>query len=663
MARPEAQRENGAQRDAGDAVINDDDFKIFPTRFGGSVGKALENKMLDAVGGANSIRTRIIGNTMLRTRGGFPEFTTLKEPVIIESASRTFVFRNIGATTGVVANRDGSGMKVAKTLGEIGNSSYLVLDVRTDASTLWFDVLRWESTSALLNAKTAPFIPGTLPSITSLGPSNLPVIVSRATPLAGGATRSPVMVAVSDPAGRKVVSIGVDGSEVSQVVPSNSGSYRAACSSEVGMSDGGYQYSGMSYTTTSGAVSKFRTFCSTITVTPTSPYIEETAVSNTEVDIDQDHGYGWPSLNRYRAATPVETGSLPLSHDVNGSYRSEYVSTPVLVPNYAYIGSDFNVQVRAELEGLYTQEVVRTTTPWPTNPSVIWKISVDHDGAWNSTKSFEATMGAVSVLSVDVNLTGSFTYRRRIEYFPTTDIQTSVSEYSVTYTAGSKDFIYLDLENEVSLALVAAISGGETYETPASFGPLEETSGSTTLVLNYVLTVGTSVTTFNVFSGDIRPLLGSAPSFNDQSNNLLNPPLRVPVVVAPKFLNQGNCPYIAYTTRAEELNGATHEFYLDISLIVDPWTSTATRDIYDGDVHFIPHNLHTLVTTHLFGNPYVPIRSDEVDDWMRSTALGLAIFPADTPFRIQFANGTSGPWQGQLGAGFSNGTPVVISRL
>lgn len=76
-----------------------------------------------------------------------------------------------------------------------------------------------------------------------------------------------------------------------------------------------------------------------------------------------------------------------------------------------------------------------------------------------------------------------------------------------------------------------------------------------------------------------------------------------------------------------------------------------------------PHNLHTLVTTHLFGNPYVPISSDEAEDWMRSTALGLAIFPADTPFRVQFANGTSGPWQGQLGAGFSNGTPVEISRI
>lgn len=49
---------------------------IFPTRTGTPAGSAQERTMLEAVG-ANSIRTRIVGDTMLRTRNGMPEFTSL----------------------------------------------------------------------------------------------------------------------------------------------------------------------------------------------------------------------------------------------------------------------------------------------------------------------------------------------------------------------------------------------------------------------------------------------------------------------------------------------------------------------------------------------------------------------------------------------------------
>lgn len=58
---------------------------IFPTRDGGSIGTGLENRMLDAVGGANTIRTKIQhlqdgGSVMLRTRNGMPEFTRISSP-------------------------------------------------------------------------------------------------------------------------------------------------------------------------------------------------------------------------------------------------------------------------------------------------------------------------------------------------------------------------------------------------------------------------------------------------------------------------------------------------------------------------------------------------------------------------------------------------------
>ena len=60
-------------------------WPVFPTRQGSSVGKAIENKMLGAVGGADTICTRIQtlpdGSTVrLRTRNGMPEFVRTQTP-------------------------------------------------------------------------------------------------------------------------------------------------------------------------------------------------------------------------------------------------------------------------------------------------------------------------------------------------------------------------------------------------------------------------------------------------------------------------------------------------------------------------------------------------------------------------------------------------------
>lgn len=62
-------------------MIDDEGFNL-PTRDGVAVGHGLENRMIDKVGGARTIRTEIRdlpggGQVMLRTRNGFPEFTTI----------------------------------------------------------------------------------------------------------------------------------------------------------------------------------------------------------------------------------------------------------------------------------------------------------------------------------------------------------------------------------------------------------------------------------------------------------------------------------------------------------------------------------------------------------------------------------------------------------
>ena len=78
-------------------AFDDKGFPIFPSRDGGSIGASLENRMLDIVGGAQGIRTRIQtlpdGSTvMLRTRGGMPEFTMSSSPKKVDALTYTYFF-------------------------------------------------------------------------------------------------------------------------------------------------------------------------------------------------------------------------------------------------------------------------------------------------------------------------------------------------------------------------------------------------------------------------------------------------------------------------------------------------------------------------------------------------------------------------------------------
>lgn len=85
-------------------AFDDKGFPIFPSRDGGSIGTALENRMLGIVGGAQGIRTRIQvlpdGSTvMLKTRNGMPEFVrTPKKTKIAEGVELVFYCRLIDQT-------------------------------------------------------------------------------------------------------------------------------------------------------------------------------------------------------------------------------------------------------------------------------------------------------------------------------------------------------------------------------------------------------------------------------------------------------------------------------------------------------------------------------------------------------------------------------------
>lgn len=80
--------------------------EIFPTRQGTPAGSSLERKMLDNANNTTGFTTRYRPNdnggyTMLRTRGGWPEFTTFDPPKIDELKYRGFVAVRTGYTKGV----------------------------------------------------------------------------------------------------------------------------------------------------------------------------------------------------------------------------------------------------------------------------------------------------------------------------------------------------------------------------------------------------------------------------------------------------------------------------------------------------------------------------------------------------------------------------------
>lgn len=145
---------------------------VFPTRNGVAIGAAGERAMLDAIGGANQIRTRLTLNpdgstTLLRTRNGMPEFTTLGT----SSAKKGGDVPSIEAARGFIAHVTGASVAALfspYTLEVINNKfvvvghSYTVqsfaspYNVPAADSTNWYDVISFYNGAVLVNGKTMP---------------------------------------------------------------------------------------------------------------------------------------------------------------------------------------------------------------------------------------------------------------------------------------------------------------------------------------------------------------------------------------------------------------------------------------------------------------------------------------------------------------------------
>lgn len=206
----------------------DDKKKVLPTRTGHAIGDAAENRLIDNAGGPNTIVTRIRkfpdgSTTRLKTRGGFPEFVSEKKRIPV-ATTRTFVFRHLGAATGVIANKLGAGMKVLNDAFDIGTDiSYWVGKLATDVQGFWKDVFRRDGTAINKNAVS----PTPVISTVSVGSTrSVPVVVSNAAYAAtcnGAADRSTLFVV--DEGVKQIISTKPDGTLKSSITAASAAIY------------------------------------------------------------------------------------------------------------------------------------------------------------------------------------------------------------------------------------------------------------------------------------------------------------------------------------------------------------------------------------------------------------------------------------------------------
>ena len=238
---------------------------------------------------------------------------------------------------------------------------------------------------------------------------------------------------------------------------------------------------------------------------------------------------------------------------------------------------------------------------------------------------------------------------------------TVVSNLTIDHVANTVDYIYVDRMEEVTLALEATLTATESTVNGA-------TSYVRNLILRYVLSVrGVEYSVVVFDGGSFTPpcirLTNIFPSNRDSRGESTNPLgayhsgyVGTPIF-SPPFMEQGNCPYIAYTTKHEEENGANPEFYMDFSLLPRQHTdipNTDDADLYTGTTQFCPHQFLLVYRKYLGGEDPTTFMLT------RNQTLWGQLFPRAT--RFQFANGVIGPWQSALGDPFLSNPPVEISR-
>lgn len=240
-------------------------------------------------------------------------------------------------------------------------------------------------------------------------------------------------------------------------------------------------------------------------------------------------------------------------------------------------------------------------------------------------------------------------------YIPKTE------SWTENFVLKTKDYIFADIDEDIYVYLDAEFTMARIYDATVPAAPaLRE--GTASVKLKHVIDVRGEKTEIDIDTFEITPMpsFSWSPSSTTDSGNGLYigdygvqsyPGYRPTPVFNPRYTSQGNCPFIAYTTKAEELNDATPEIYVDFKVLYQ-MTDRGTGDDTDTETGLI--RMEALQATWFIAEHVATANK---------TALWTTLFPPAAPYRIQFCNGVVGPWQTQLGAGFEGDPQMEITRI
>lgn len=745
--------------------------KVFPTRVGGAIGASKENRMIKAVGGEDGIRTKIQINpdgstTMLRTRGGSPEFTTTKprpKPVVTPpepKPDRTFLFRAFEYSapgvvkTAVLANRKGSGMQVVSTTTESGyDSCYNVAPTistsglyKTLNNATWRDVWRIFNKKLFINGH--PAVTAQETTTARYGPNHIPYIHQFGGSYISANPNAPlqslVYVGGNTEVFTGVCAIKKDGTETVKVVPH---AYGTTYAPQAGMiaglsvdSAGVYRFFGndLQFFTYDNQYRVLYLSWSKITTSLVAPYVTETAYGE-ELFGPQGKVLGvTPNINdaitvsSYPVADPPlgSAGGTLTDTSLMNKVSCHYTHSELDIP-YAFIGSDVEMRLSKTIDHHYDRRwgaarksltfdtlvfnvgqqacFAGTTTtamgdPWDYGGgdyggvrNTVSTVALDATGLKRLFELTASSSGGNRVLGYWAKIFNKVKDHTPCGYeYPSEDVfvsdpfGTDAASASMSILIKTCDYVYADQQEEVFITFETLISCSRTGEYA------ELNNG--TITAKYVLSVRGVDHEFPVVVGVIP-----AEAWGTFNENVYSPKwaptyalaatpsglggsytggggqyfagYKPPPIFNPLFMHQGNCPNIAYTTKAEEAAGATPEFYLDMELLPRPYIYTLGGEEdpnYAATYMFTPAQFHKAYykaimfeTTYEGGEgPDVGVLNGAYENGELPWARHLFPYPGSGATRLQFCNGVIGPWGSKIGNYFPDPAQHIdISRI
>ena len=227
------------------------------------------------------------------------------------------------------------------------------------------------------------------------------------------------------------------------------------------------------------------------------------------------------------------------------------------------------------------------------------------------------------------------------------------------FSLNTRDYIYFDYDENVYLSLVMDVTSSRTNsETPLVTSETDTVTWDTfscAISIYFELSLRGVVTTFPVYDNptgwhpdiSFSPITKTGGAGWDDTFSRAHVPGNPSLSFQPLYMHQGRCPWISYTTLAEEAAGATPEFYMDVKLY------PAIGRTYTGD---------SMLTPLVFPAPQMVAGfANYMGKYSPTNFFTDVAFP--TPFRITKATGIGSPWTNQLESPFSTTTHVALSRI